>query len=302
MFIKLSRHACPGQTPKNPITQHEPIHWIVDPTPTAVLTVFPLDGYFVNESSKKITAIFKKLLLSDSTNLPAPSLPIAKEILARPDVVGPAALSAMMGLPFHVIIFQESLGVLPVNENEPSLLVISRKPNKPDTCNTSNIYDLRRAIQRYRGASFLKSKKLISAGTHLECYLANNAGPDMQVDPWPGDFDAVVFDLGANEVRSLVEFKTHNRDLPTSEEWLGKYDSDQYRVDVLFALRDSIADLQKTPIELKYVVWGSREYATHRDVIITTVVDRNKLRGNKTISMLRPGFGEFDANILAALI
>lgn len=302
MFIRPSRHACPGQIPKNPITQHEPIHWIVDPSPTTALTVFPLDGYVVNEKSKAITAIFKKLVLADSTALPAPSLSLAKEILALADVVGPVAFSTMMELPFHVIIFQESLGILPVNENEPILLVISIRPNQPATCNSRSIYDLRRAIRRYRGAAFPKSKKLISADTQLECYLANNPGPDMQFDPWPGDFDAVVFDLRANEVRSLVEFKTHNRNLPTSEEWLGKYDNDKYRVDVLFALRDAIASRQKTPIELKYLVWGTRDYATHRDVIITTVVDRKDLRGNKTISMLRPNFGEFDAAILAALI
>uniref|UniRef100_E6Q0T3 Uncharacterized protein n=1 Tax=mine drainage metagenome TaxID=410659 RepID=E6Q0T3_9ZZZZ len=264
--------------------------------------MFPIDGYVVDERSKAITAIFKKLIIIDSNNLPTASASLAAEILARADVVGPAALAAMMRIPFHAVIFHESLGILPVDEKAHSLLVVSKYPGKLSTCTSRSVSDLRHTLRRYRGKSFPTSKALISAGTNLECYLANNATPDKNFDPWPGDFDAVLFDLNTNEVRSLVEFKTHNRDLPTSAEWLGKYPEDKYRVDVLFALRDAIASCQKTPIELKYVVWGTREYETHRDLIITTVVDRNDLKGNKSVSFLRPTFGQYDANVLAALI
>ena len=303
MFISPIPFVCPGKTTKHEVTKHNPIDWIADPTPGATLTAFRLDGYVVNETSDAITAIFKKLVLKDSTPLPVPTPALGAQVLSRADVVGSAAFATMMGLPFHIVIFHESLGMTPVTESTPTLIVISALPNQPATCNLRTVADLRRKIRGYRGTSFQVSKELRSADTHLECYLANNPGSDGQFDSWPGDFDAVVFDIGTNAVRSLIEFKTHNGATPTAGEYLGKWPKEDHnRVKVLFALRDAVSRHQQIPLSLRYVVWGTKDIPAHDQIKITEIVDRDDLEGNTSTSFVpRPAFGTFDAALLKVL-
>ncbi|MHB8355462.1 MAG: hypothetical protein ACYDDQ_02090 [Vulcanimicrobiaceae bacterium] len=262
--------------------------------------VFPLSGYTVRTTDKAITAVFEKCQynLDPGETFGSTPFPIAS-LLTRERIKGAAGFADLLGIPFQLFSWASDLPP-PFPRPTETLLSIYETAIRgggagltAGPTNQMSIHGLRVMLRTYRGP-LNKIRALNSAASRLECYLAGTPASDGLYDPWPGDLDAMVFDAVENKVTALVEFKTHNLDKPTSEEWFGQYyTQDAYRADVLFHLRDAIAAKQGQASNLYYVVWGTGSYANHQNLKVTRLTDRANLRGTSVDTIARPAFGNF---------
>ncbi|GEM_PF-3432561 len=114
--------------------------------------------------------------------------------------------------------------------------------------------NLQQFINRYRGFSFKYVKPLIISKTYMECYLS--ATPD----PWPGDLDGVIKHSESDEIKALLEFKTHNLQTSIEDEGVNKYQSqDLRRFKALFYLQNQIKQIQGKEPPILFIIWSTRE-------------------------------------------
>jgi hypothetical protein len=298
-LTQFRRQVCPNRNIPYRIARQDPIDWIVPPANNRY-AVFPLHGYVVRLETGEVTALFEKAAytLEQNETLETAAFP-AEQIRENPRIENVTRLADLLKVPYHLFLWSPNFPQIwtIAGEGERSMFGAEMRQQgdvfaEPPT--RMSLSDFRQILRKYRGGSLERYRALNSAESRLECYLSAIPGTN-GFDPWPGDFDAVVYDTEQDRVAALVEFKTHNIDRPIENEWFGNYPEDRYRAEVVFRLADAISARQAVPPDLYYVVWGTQDYQNHSQIRITTLADRNNLRGLGNQMLRRPPFGDFDS-------
>lgn len=280
-IIKPKRRLCPDKKIRFEITQMNPFDWLSKRDDRHVFN--EIDGYIISNS--KINGIFIKYeaesLAEKMTN------ELAKELVDLNESA--LKLAELFKCPFRIFVWPVDY---PENKDLAGLDIFSINENLE--IKTISLNDLEQGIEKLRGYNFSKPKNLLTANSYVECYLANHTK-----NPWPGDLDGLLYDKQKGLFVSLVEFKTHNIDSPTKDEYIGKYSQQDWRrFDVLFNLQEEIESKQKYKPKLYYIVWGTKEIENHKYIKIDTL-EQGKVIDTKLI--LRPRFGEFSNELFAAI-
>lgn len=281
-ITKPIRRKCPGKEIKFDISEINPFDWVN--VNNSEFTSSEIDGYIVTKE-KKITGIFLKYEYEGSIN------EITEELLKNLIIRNESAIKLANTLQCQFRLFLWPLN-FPKNFDNNLKCIIAVK--KTGTYKVIKIKDLELGIEKLRGHSFARPKNLLTATSYVECFLANKTK-----NPWPGDLDCVVYNKKTKLVESLVEFKTHNKDTPISEEYIGKYNQEDWRrFDVLFDLQEEITKRQKHKPNLFYVVWGTKDFPNHRKVKIDHLIGRNDFTSEY---IDRPELGKLSTELFTKL-
>lgn len=296
-IFKPRRRVCAGQSVRYPITALDPMPWLVPPE-DADYDCFAVDG-FVTAGRGAITAFFQRFEYRDANDpLVVEGLLHVLRTRYSSDLIGAVYLSELINCPNRVFVWPEDFPEgYPADARE----IVSLRPEmidgvlRLDTYRMVDLESLAGGIEQLRGRSFKNVKSLLSAGSNVECYLANATA-----DPWPGDLDAVLVDKASGDVLALVEFKTHNRDTPVEDEAPGKYgQQDWRRFEVLYGLQDRLQAAQGARPSLWYLAWGTQDVPNHR------LIKLARIEGNRVIEELlleRPAFGVWSEGLSNKLV
>lgn len=271
-YFKPQRRICPEKKVRFEISAMNPFEWIRLNNSNYVFN--EIDGYIINE--KGVNGVFIKYESKKQTDISSKhALELINQNLAA------LKLADLLKCPFRIMIWPEDY---PNDYDIESKLICSIDNN--GITKKINFKQLEDGIKVLRGFSFSNAKNLLTASSFVECYLANNTG-----NPWPGDLDGLLFDKQSNLFTALIEFKTHNIDSPTNNEYIGKYsEQDWRRFDVLFKIQDEIEKHQGLRPKLFYIVWGTKEIENHKYIKIDTL-DNKKIVSTELIE--RPPFDIF---------
>ena len=275
-FQKPNRRICPGKTLRFEISKLNPFAWIQIDNADYIFN--ELDGYIVNDN--RVNGIFIKYETSIKNEI------TTSDILPLLDANQSALkLSELLNCPFRLFIWPEDYPK-GYDLSEPHITAVDSKGNMKKI----NITHLAEGIRKLRGYQFSNPKNLLSANSYVECYLANKTR-----NPWPGDLDGILFDKKNGVFTSLIEFKTHNIDSPTMDEYIGKYSAQDWRrFEVLFKVQDQIEKYQNFKPNLYYIVWGTKNIPNHQMIKIDTL-SNGKVEKSELIE--RPQFGVYSESL-----
>lgn len=281
-IIKPIRRICPGKEIKFEIAKINPFEWIKTKDSNYVSN--EIDGYISGKD--KINGIFIKY--ESIQEIDESFIKLVPSLLE--DNESALNLANILGCPFRIFIW-------PLNYPEgydislQKILSINEKGN----VKRINLKELEEGIKILRGTSFEMPKNLLTANSYLECYLANKTK-----NPWPGDLDGVIYNKQKKLIEVLVEFKTHNIDSPTKNEFIGKYNKEDWRrFDVLFKLQNNIEKKQGYKPRLYYIVWGTKDFKNHNQIKIDRIEED---QSTSSSFMERPNFGTFSKELFNQLI
>ncbi len=296
-LFKPRRRVCAGQSVRYAISGLDPVAWLVPPAESRY-ACFSVDG-FVTTGGGAVSALFQRFeyrVTAGEVDTEEVMRVLRKRYGAQ--IGGAARLAHQLGCPCRVFAWPEDF---PLGYDADAREILSIQPElaggvlRLDRYRKVDLRALASGIQRLRGRSFASVKPLLSAGSNVECHLANATS-----DPWPGDLDAVIVERETGLVCALVEFKTHNQDTPIAEEAPGKYGrQDWRRFEVLYDLQDRLEAAQGTRPKLWYVAWGTLDVANHRRIKLA------RIEGNRVTEELlleRPAFGGWSEELSNKLV
>ena len=272
MLIYPKKRLCPKQSVSYPISSHNPFLWVA--RGNAAFSAFCIDGFIVN-GAKKVNGIFQKLEYQGAIR----SIEIQEIIhfMGLDNVIAAIKFAKQTTSRYKIFVwplnFPEGYSAdspliqmfdLDISEDQKQVVLL----RKLDI----NIKYLATGIQSLRGFSFSSVKTLSVATSNVECFLANNTS-----NPWPGDLDAVLFSHAINAPSHILEFKTHNVDKPTENEFIGKYGvQDWRRFDVLFDLQNNLHVNTGHKPKILYIAWGTKNVPNHKNIKID-VIEKGKI-------------------------
>ncbi len=274
---------CEGQSVKYPITELDPFDWLK--VENKAYISFCIDGFIIT-SAKKINGVFNKYEFKPSET----TRNIIEELKENyaDEIYASTSFSQLLNTEYRIFLWPENY---PIDNDLSEKLIIAINPSiKDDEIDLSqhrmiDISDLETGIRILRGYSFSNVKPLLSANSNVECYLANKTN-----NPWPGDLDALLYLCKDNKIVALIEFKTHNKNTPIKDEYIGKYSTQDWRrFEVLYNIQSELEEKQNFKPKLFFVVWGTRDFENHKDLKID-IIESNKVL--KTSFIKRPAFGK----------
>ncbi len=282
IVFKPKRRVCEGKSVQFDITELDPFIWLQVNSDTHIS--FCIDGFIVT-NAKKINGIFNKYEYVGDNNIEELTTALIENY--SQEIFAFASFAKILDTQHRIFIWPKDFSVnFSVEDN----LILSIRPLIYDgTIDLSshkliNIKLLEVGIKKLRGYSFSNVKSLLSANSNVECYLANQTG-----NPWPGDLDALFYLINENKIIALIEFKTHNKNTPIENEFIGKYgEQDWRRFEVLYNLQNELSAIQGSKPKLFYIVWGTQEFENHKTIKID-IIENNKIALTKI--MARPMFG-----------
>lgn len=281
---------CPDKSTLYPPSKDLPFQWLNSGLKLthAEISLIDLAGYVVDfRESGKITAIMENLEYpySDFNDINRDSL---NQYLNNSSVKNDWKLRIKIADIFKIQLY---IILWPINypyEKDESIknpIFILRASTANGIITTKliekgDLNEFESFIKKLRnGYSFQRVKPLNSAKTYMECYLANRSGSNK--NPWPGDLDGILIDNDTNEIKVLLEFKTHNLDTPIREEDSGKYGTiDERRFRVLTICQGHVGRIQSEKPLILFIVWGTKP--AHEKIKIQAILD-NQLLGEKYI-------------------
>lgn len=283
IVFKPNRRVCEGQSVKYPVTSLDPFDWLQ--VNSKEYTSFCIDGFIVN-NRKKINSVFNKYEFKREQTIEH----ILNDLKSNfsDEIFASTSFSKILNTQYRIFLWPKDypegydlnekliIAVNPFIEEEKIILSKYRMVT---------ISDLETGIRKLRGYSFKNVKPLLSANSNVECYLA-----DKTRNPWPGDLDALLYLYSGNKVIALIEFKTHNKDTPIKDEYIGKYSNQDWRrFEVLYSLQNELEDNQDLRPKLFFIVWGTQNVENHKNLKID-IIENNKVL--KTDYVKRPPFGQ----------
>ena len=282
IVFKPKRRVCEGKEVQFDITNLDPYIWLQEISDTHIS--FCIDGFIVT-AEKKINGIFNKYEYEGDYNIEELTSALIENY--SQEIFACTSFAKILDTQYRIFVWPKDY---PANYSVEDNLILSIKPliydGIIDLSNHKliNIKLLEEGIKKLRGYSFSKVKSLLTANSNVECYLANQTG-----NPWPGDLDALLYLIKENKIMALIEFKTHNKNSPIENEFIGKYgDQDWRRFEVLYNLQDELCAIQGSKPKLFYIVWGTQDFENHKTIKIDTIED-NIIAFTKI--MARPMFG-----------
>ncbi len=282
-IFKPQRRICEGKTVKFEITQLDPFIWLQINSNSYV--TYSIDGFII-DSNKKVNGIFNKYEFENHLE-PKEAIAMLNNSF-KEETFACASFALLLNTEYRIFLWPKDF---PVNHNISDKSIISLNPVVQNyeidltSFKLIDINSLEKGIKQLRGYSFRYVKSLLSANSNVECYLANNTK-----NPWPGDLDALVYVKNKNQTIALIEFKTHNRNTPITDEYIGKYgNQDWRRFEVLYNLQEQLEIVQNHKPKIFFVVWGTKDYENHKKIKIDIISDNIVLSTNY---LDRPNFGE----------
>ncbi|QXP65720.1 hypothetical protein [Polaribacter sp. AHE13PA] len=293
VIFKPKRRVCKGKEVRFEITELDPFIWLQVNSESHVS--YSIDGFII-DSQKKINGIFNKYEYELGT-----TLDVLFETLTQTfsqEIYACASFASILNTEYRIFIWPKDF---PENFNIQDKLIISIKPVIKDksidlsSYKLVNMSALESGIKKLRGYSFSNVKSLLSANSNVECFLANNTG-----NPWPGDLDALIYLKSENKTIALIEFKTHNKNTPISDEYIGKYGKQDWRrFEVLYNLQNQLELAQNHKPKIFYVVWGTKDFDNHKMIKID-IISNNKVESTNYLD--RPAFGESSMELFNLLL
>lgn len=267
MIIYPNKRLCPNKAVSYPISQYNPFLWIANGN--TEFSAFCIDGFIINKE-KKVNGIFQKLEYKGAIR----SIEIEEiiDFMGEQNLISSIKLAKQTKTLYRLFVwpfnfpqgysdteaFIQSfdLDISPSGKG----IVVNRKLN-------ITLLQLSAGIEKLRGSSFNSVKPLKVGTSFVECYLANNT-----FNPWPGDADAILFSNTLNVPSHIIEFKTHNIDKPTEDEFIGKYGTEDWRrFDVLFNLQNNLYVNTGYKPKILYIAWGTKNIPNHKNIKIDVI-------------------------------
>ncbi|MFB0497310.1 hypothetical protein ABID99_003547 [Mucilaginibacter sp. OAE612] len=282
---------CQGKQTRFPITGYNPVLWLK--TENENYSVISIDGFIVNNQNT-VNGIFKKLEYTEETPGEDISLNDIRTLVSGNELALIKQLADVLQCRFYIFIWPENY---PEGYDKDQALIHSITLTLEDgelkfnTHRKVNLDTLEKGIRTMRGFTFRHVKNLNSASSNLECYLANHT-----TNPWPGDIDAMIYNLGTGRFEAIIEFKTHNMDAPVQNEWIGKYgDEDWRRFNVLFDLIDNFNNRLGYRPKLFFIVWGTNAANPNHANIKVDLIERGRVI--RSVLFPRPPYNVFSNDL-----
>jgi len=290
---------CPGQSVKFPLTQIEPIDWLIPPDAESPYSVFCID--YIVDKYKNIVALFQKLEYEGENENYEFQLSDLYRVYSKETILSILKFAHVLQSDYRLFIWKKDFGneMNRIDTGEKKIIeVILIQYNDEiyiKRLRTISINELEKIIYSYRKFDFPVVKPLKTGTSYLGCYLSNNTR-----NPWPGDIDAVIFNKQNQRVEALIEFKTHNLGSPTIEEHIEKYDKQDWRrFAVLFALQKQLHQSTNKSPALIYIPWGTQNVKNHQQIKLDYLIDYKVFR-TKIID--RPAFHLFSKMLFDAVL
>jgi len=292
-IFKPIRKTCPGQSVKYPITKLSPENWLL--AGSNAYSFSSLDGYLINVTGQ-VTALMSRYEFeggykdrNEFTNTLLEKF--GQEIQAN------LVLANLLKVPYRLFLWPKDFPLQDqLHERKIIVFLVTSQDHEIDLSDAKwiNIKGLEAGIKKYRGRSYELVKPLSSSNSNLECYLANHSK-----NPWPGDIDGIITDKISGQVKSIIEFKTHNINSLIENQYIGKYGKQDWRrFEVLYRLQDAIQSAQGNRPKLFYVVWGTGDYTNHQNLKIDELTNGKSIN---TQLLPKPEFDTFSSELFELL-
>lgn len=267
MIIYPLKRLCPKKVVSNPICPYNPFLWIANGN--TEFSAFCIDGFII-DNKKNVNGLFQKLEYKGTIR----SIEIEEIIgfMGEQNLISSIKLAKQTKCPYRLFVWPHDFPKgyseteayiqsfdLDISASEKEIIV-NRKLD-------ITLLQLAAGIKTLRGHSFSKVKSLLVGTSFVECHLANNT-----FNPWPGDADAILFSNTSNLPSHIIEFKTHNLDKPTENEFIGKYGAQDWRrFEVLYNLQDNLQKNTGYKPKILYIAWGTKEIHNHKNIKIDVI-------------------------------